>query len=58
MKKENKYDLNMNNLIIILSIDSVTLLGIELNFEKSMFQLLFHFMYFHKGNIVYCKCIL
>ena len=37
-KKENKYDLNINNSIIISSVDSVTLLGIEidnqLNFEK------------------------
>ena len=38
IKKENKYDLNINNSIIISSVDSVTLLGIEidnqLNFEK------------------------
>ena len=37
IKKENKYDLNINNSIIISSIDSVTLSGIEidkqLNFE-------------------------
>ena len=37
-KKENKYDLNINNSIIISSMDSVTLLSIEinskLNFEK------------------------
>ena len=37
-KKENKYDLNINNSIIISSVDSVTLSGIEidnkLNFEK------------------------
>ena len=38
LKKENKYDLNINNSVIISSVDSVTLLGIEidnkLNFEK------------------------
>ena len=37
-KKENKYDLNINNSIIISSVDSVTLSGIDidnkLNFEK------------------------
>ena len=37
-KKENKYELNINNSIIISSVDSVTLSGIEidnkLNFEK------------------------
>ena len=37
-KKENKYDLNINNPIIISSVDTVKLLGIEidnkLNFEK------------------------
>ena len=58
-KKEDKYDLNINNSIII----SVWLLGIEidskLNFESAL-QLLFHFIYFCQGNIVYCKyiCIL
>ena len=39
-KKENKYDLNINNSIIISSVDSVTLSGIEidnkLNFEKDV----------------------
>ena len=39
-KKENKYDLNINNSIIIPSVDSVTLSGIEidnkLNFEKDV----------------------
>ena len=30
-KKENKYDLNTNNSIIISSVDSVTLLGIEID---------------------------
>ena len=38
LKKENKYDLNINNSVIISSVDSVALLGIEidnkLNFEK------------------------
>ena len=38
IKKENKYDLNINNSIIISSVDSVTILGItidnKLNFEK------------------------
>ena len=38
LKKENKYDLNINNSVIISSVDSVTILGIEidnkLNFEK------------------------
>ena len=37
-KKENKYDLNINSSIIISSVDSVAVLGIEidsrLNFEK------------------------
>ena len=39
-KKENKYDLNINNSIIISSVDSVTLSGIEidnkLNFEEDV----------------------
>ena len=38
MKKENKYDFNMNTSVIISSADSVTLLGTEidskLNFER------------------------
>ena len=37
-KKENKFDLNANNSMVISSVDSVTLLDIEidnkLNFEK------------------------
>ena len=61
-KKENKYNLNINNSIIILSVDSVTLLGTEIDNQvlKSIFQLSFHFIYFYQGNIVYCIyiCIL
>ena len=38
IKEENKYDLNITNSTIISSVDSVTLLGIEIdsksNFEK------------------------
>ena len=30
-KKEKKNDLNINNLIILSSVDSVTLLGIEID---------------------------
>ena len=59
IKKENKYDLNINNSIIVSAVGSVTHLGIEidnkLNFEKhvSTIQLLFHFIYFYQSNIVY-----
>ena len=37
IEKENKYDLNINNSIIILSVDSVTLLGTEIH-NKRNFQ--------------------
>ena len=51
-KKENKYDLNINNPIIISSVDTVKLLGIEIDNKlnlKSMFQLLFHLYIFVKA---------
>ena len=49
-KKENKYDLNINNSIIISSVDSATLLGIEidnkLNFEKHVVATIISFYIF------------
>ena len=43
-KKENKYHLNINKSIIISSVDSATLLGIEidkqLNFEKHVLSII------------------
>ena len=62
-KKENKYDLNINNPIIISSVDTVKLLGIEidnkLNFEKHVSTFI-SFIYFCQGNVVYSVyiCIL
>ena len=62
IKKENKYDLSMNNSMIISFVDSATLLGLEidnkLSFEKHVST--FHVMYFCQRNIVYCIyiCIL
>ena len=57
IKKEVKYDLNKNNSKITSSVDSVTLLGIEvdnqLDFKKRV-SALFLFIYFYQGNIVYC----
>ena len=57
IKKEVKYDLNINNSKITSSVDSVTLLGIEidnqLDFKKRV-STLFLFIYFYQGNIVYC----
>ena len=54
IEKENKYDLTINYSIIISPVDSVTLLGIEidnkLNFEKLVSTI--SFIYFYQGNIV------
>ena len=49
IKKENKYDLNINKSIIISSVDSVTNLGTEidnkLNFEKHVSTIISFFMF-------------
>ena len=48
-KKENKYNLNINNSIIISSVDSATLLGIEidkqLNFEKHVSSIISFYIF-------------
>ena len=49
IEKENKYDLNINKSIIISSVDSVTLSGIEidneLNFEKHISTIISFFIF-------------
>ena len=49
---KNKYDLNINNLIIISSVDSVTLLGIEINnksnFEKYVSTIISFYIFFSR----------
>ena len=57
-KKENKYDLNINNLIITSSEDSVTLLGIEidnkLNFEKHVSNIIsFYILLLKQYSLLY-----
>ena len=48
-KKENKYHLNINKSIIISSVDSATLLGIEidkqLNFEKHVSSIISFYIF-------------
>ena len=55
--EENKYDLNINNSIIISSVESVTLLGIEmdnkLNFQKHVSNIISFYMFLSKQYIVY-----
>ena len=65
IKKENKYDLNINKSIIISSVDSVTHLGTEidnkLNFEKHVLTIISFFMFLSRQYsllyvyFVYCK---
>ena len=65
IKKENKYDLNINKSIIISSVDSVTNLGTEidnkLNFEKHVSTIISFFMFLSRQYsllyvyFVYCK---
>ena len=49
IKRENKYDLNINNSIIISSVDSVTLLGIKidhkLNFKKHVSTIISFYLF-------------
>ena len=57
-KKETKYDLNINNLTITSSVDSVTLLGIEidnkLNFEKHLSNIIsFYILLSKQYNLLY-----
>ena len=57
-KKENKYDLNINNSIIISSVDSVTLSGIDidnkLSFEKHVSTIIsFHLFLSRQYSLLY-----
>ena len=64
IKKENKYDLNINNSIIISFVDSATLLGIEidnkLSFEKYVSTFISCYVFLSRQYIVCCIyiCIL
>ena len=63
IEKENKYDLNINNSIIILSVDSVTLLGIEIhskrNFEKHVSTIIsFYIFLLRQYSLLIYICIL
>ena len=63
-KKENKYDLNINNPLIISSVES-TLSGTEidskLNFEKHVATIISFYIFLSREYsllyiFVYCKC--
>ena len=55
-KKQNKHDLNINN-SIISSVDSVTLLGIEidskLNFETQFLTAAFYIFFSRQSNVLH-----
>ena len=55
--QENKYGLNINNSIIISSVDSVTLLGIEidskLNFETQFLTAAFYIFFSRQSNVLH-----
>ena len=62
-KKENKYDLNVNNSKINASVDSVRLLGTEidnkLNFENHVSTIiLFYIFLSRRCSLLYMYCIL
>ena len=63
IEKENKYDLNINNSINNLSVDSVTLLGIEIhnkwNFEKHVSTIISFYMFLlRQYSLLIYICIL
>ena len=63
IEKENKYDLNINNSINNLSVDSVTLLDIEIhnkwNFEKHVSTIISFYMFLlRQYSLLIYICIL
>ena len=61
IEKENKYDLNVNNSIIISSVDSVTLLGIEidnkLNLEKHVSTIISFYIFLSRQYSLLYMCL-